>query len=79
MLRELLEIGSALDPGRLPATLQRLRDSRHAEVIRRLYLDGLDLAQASQNLGMTEAELRARHRDALRAIKIVVLDQDSTV
>ena len=44
MLRELLDIGSALDPGRLPATLERLGDSRDAEVIRRLYLDGLDLA-----------------------------------
>ena len=74
MLRELLEIGSALDAARLPATLQRLRDSRDGEVIRRLYLDGLDLAQASQNLGMTEAELRARHRTALRTIKSVVLD-----
>jgi DNA-directed RNA polymerase specialized sigma24 family protein len=43
-------------------------------VIRRLYLDGLDIAQASQNLGITEAELRARHRTALRTIKSVVLD-----
>jgi RNA polymerase sigma factor (sigma-70 family) len=74
MLRDLLEIGSALDEVRLPATLERLGDSRHGEVIRRLYLDGLDIAQASQNLGITEAELRARHRTALRTIKSVVLD-----
>jgi len=48
-------------------------------VIVLLYRDRLELAQASQNLGMTKAELRARHRDALRAIKIVVLDWEQQV
>ncbi|MGB5368673.1 MAG: hypothetical protein WBN14_20595 [Polyangiales bacterium] len=48
-------------------------------MIRRLYMDGLDLAQASRSLGVSEAELRARHRDALRAIKIVVLDREHQV
>ena len=42
-------------------------------------MDGLDLAQASRSLGVSEAELRARHRDALRAIKIVVLDREHQV
>jgi len=42
-------------------------------VIRRLYLDGLNIAQASQNLGITEAELRVRHRNALALIKDSVL------
>ena len=79
MLRELLEIGSALDAARLPATLERLGDSRHGEVIRRLYLDGLDIAQASQSLGITEAELRARHRNALALFKNKVLGREDRV
>jgi RNA polymerase sigma factor (sigma-70 family) len=74
MLRELLEIGSALDAARLPATLERLEGSRHGEVIRLLYRDRLELAGASQSLGITAAELRARHRNALASIKNAVLN-----
>jgi hypothetical protein len=72
-MRRGLEIGSALDAARLPATLERLGDSRDGDVIRCLYRDGLDLAQASQDLGMTKAELRTCHRTALEAIKKTVL------
>ena len=74
MLRDLLEIGSALDAARLPATLQLLEDSPHGEVIGLLYRDRLELAEASQSLGITAFELRARHRDALTSIKNAVLD-----
>jgi DNA-directed RNA polymerase specialized sigma24 family protein len=74
MLRELLEIGSALDAARLPATLERLEDSRHGEVIGLLYRDRLELAEASQSLGITAVELRARHRGALASIKNAVLN-----
>jgi hypothetical protein len=45
-------------------------------VLRRLYLDGLDIVRASQNLGITEAELRARHRNALALIKDKVLGRE---
>jgi RNA polymerase sigma factor (sigma-70 family) len=74
MLRDLLEIGSALDEVRLPATLQLLEDSRHGKVIGLLYRDRLELAEASQSLGITAFELRARHRDALASIKNAVLN-----
>jgi RNA polymerase sigma factor (sigma-70 family) len=74
MLRDLLEIGSALDEVRLPATLQLLEDSPHGEVIGLLYRDRLELAEASQSLGITAFELRARHRDALASIKNAVLN-----
>jgi RNA polymerase sigma factor (sigma-70 family) len=73
MLRELLEIGSALDAGRLPATLATLGDSPQGEVIRLLYLDRVDLPEASRSLGVSGPELRARHRVALGAIKKTVL------
>ncbi|NNE20786.1 MAG: sigma-70 family RNA polymerase sigma factor [Myxococcales bacterium] len=72
MLRELLEIGSALDPRRLPATLETLGDSAQRDLIRLLYLDRVDLAEASQTLGVSPYELRARHRVALEAIKRTV-------
>ena len=75
MLRQLLEIGSALDTARLPAMLERLGDSRHGEVVRLLYLDRLELAEASQSLGITAVELRARHRDALASIRNAVLNR----
>jgi len=39
----------------------------------------LELAGASWSLGITAAELRARHRNALRAIKTVVLDREHQV
>jgi hypothetical protein len=43
-------------------------------VIRLLYRDRLELAGASQSLGITAAELRARHRNALASIKNAVLN-----
>lgn len=73
ILRELLEIGSALDPRYLLATLETLGDSPHGEVIRVLYLDRLDLSEASRSLGVSGPELRARQRLALEAIKKTVL------
>jgi RNA polymerase sigma factor (sigma-70 family) len=75
MLRELLEIGSALDAARLPATLERLEDSRHGDVIGLLYRDRLELDEASQSLGITAGELRAQHRDALASIRNAVLNR----
>ena len=48
MLRELLEIGSALDRRRLPTTLHALSDARHSEVIRLLYFDRVDVLEAAK-------------------------------
>ena len=75
MLRDLLEIGSALDPAKLPRTLTALSDPRHRDTIRLLYGDRLDPTDVGKRFRLRSAEFRSLHQDALRAVKSVVLDR----
>jgi RNA polymerase sigma factor (sigma-70 family) len=76
MLRELLVIGSALDPPRLPSTLEKLDDLRQREAMRLLYTDRLDPADVGRSLRLGSAEFRRLHHEALRAIKSAVSDRE---
>jgi RNA polymerase sigma factor (sigma-70 family) len=75
-LRELLVIGSALDPAQLSSTLEKLDDPRQREAMRLLYGDRLDPADVGRSLRLSSAEFRSLHQTALRAIKSVVLDRE---
>jgi RNA polymerase sigma factor (sigma-70 family) len=77
IFRELLVIGSALDSARLASTLEALEDPQQREAIRLLYVERAELEHASKALRISSAEFRRLHQDALRAVKSVVLDQES--
>ena len=72
MLRELLEIGSALDVERVPSTLEKLRDLRQRRAIALLYGDRIEPERAREALRMGSAEFRKLHHDALRTLRAVV-------
>ena len=75
-LRELLVIGSALDPAQLPSTLAGLADLRQRDAIRLLYGDRLEPAEVRESLHLSRAEFRRLHQDALRAIRIAIMDRE---
>ena len=79
VLRELLVIGSALDPPRLPSTLEALEDPRHRHAIHLLYNDGLDPTDVGRSLRLGNGEFRRLHHEALTAIKSAVLDREQAV
>jgi RNA polymerase sigma factor (sigma-70 family) len=75
MLRELFEIGRALDSEQLPSTLAALADLRQRRVISLLYGDRADLEQASKALRMSTAGCRRLHLAALRSVRAAVVDR----
>jgi RNA polymerase sigma factor (sigma-70 family) len=75
-LRDLLVIGSALDPAQLPSTLDYLADPRQRDAIRLLYGDRLEPVNVRGALCLSSAEFRSLHHHALQAIKRVVVDRE---
>jgi DNA-directed RNA polymerase specialized sigma24 family protein len=75
LLRELLEIGSALDSEQLASTLDALADPRQRRAISLLYGDRADLEQASNALRISTAGFRRLHLAALQSVRTAVVNR----